>query len=194
MHALNNSFSIPFAFQVLVCISVSDDTDLVFPVVLALEAFSRLKGGNSLKGLEVEENTPVKISEQMNSSKNLPFGQSLHIDLYEIDKEICDDLSFCYRLLDELADFLDMHKQSPPFIFRSPDKQFPEKAGLSGWVPLIESGISIHTLTMTGFVSIDIYTCGDLNIQKTIQYLCDLLGTQTYEHQYLVRGVNYHNC
>jgi S-adenosylmethionine/arginine decarboxylase-like enzyme len=79
--------------------------------------------------------------------------------LYGVSKEICDDLSFCYQILDDLADFLDMHKQSPPFIFRSPDKEFPEKAGLSGWVPLIESGISIHTLIVKEFVSIDTADC-----------------------------------
>jgi S-adenosylmethionine/arginine decarboxylase-like enzyme len=121
-----------------------------------------------------------------------PFGQSLHIDLYGVSKEICDDLSLCYQILDDLADFLDMHKQSPPFIFRSPDKEFPEKAGLSGWVPLIESGISIHTLIVKEFVSIDIYTCGDLDIEKTIQWLCNLLNTQSYENQHLIRGVNYY--
>ena len=120
------------------------------------------------------------------------FGQSLHIDLYGVSKEICDDLSFCYQLLDDLADFLNMHKQSPPFIFRSPDKEFPDKAGLSGWVPLIESGISIHTLIVKEFVSIDVYTCGHLDIGKTIEWLCKLLNTQSYEQQYLIRGINYH--
>jgi S-adenosylmethionine/arginine decarboxylase-like enzyme len=121
-----------------------------------------------------------------------PFGQSLHIDLYGVSKDICDDLSFCYQLLDDLTDFLGMHKQSPPFIFRSPDQEFPEKAGLSGWVPLIESGISIHTLIIKEFVSLDVYTCGSIDIQKTIKWLCELLKTQSYEHHHLVRGVNYH--
>jgi S-adenosylmethionine/arginine decarboxylase-like enzyme len=130
--------------------------------------------------------------EHSNSQEIPPFGQSLHIDLYGVSREICDDLSFCYELLDDLTEFLGMHKQSPPFIFRSPEHEFPEKAGLSGWVPLIESGISIHTLTVKEFVSIDVYTCGHLDIQKTIQWLSNLLSPTSYEHQYLVRGVNYH--
>lgn len=145
-----------------------------------------------LQDLKFEGTVPAQASEQANSSTNSPFGQSLHIDLYGVDKEICDDLSFCYQILDDLADFLHMHKQSPPFIFRSPDQQFPEKAGLSGWVPLIESGISIHTLTLTGFVSIDIYTCGDLDINTTIKYLCTLLKTHSYEYQHLIRGISYY--
>lgn len=105
-----------------------------------------------------------------------PFGQSLHIDLYGVSRELCDDLSFCYDLLDDLTVYLGIHKQSPPYIFHSPDEHFPDKAGLSGWVPLIESGISIHTLTVKELVTIDIYTCGYLDVAKTLSYLSDKFG------------------
>lgn len=121
-----------------------------------------------------------------------PFGRSLHVDLYGVSSEICNDLSFCYQLLDDLTCFLQMHKQAPPFIFRSPEDQFPEKAGLSGWVPLIESGISIHTLTLRQFVSLDIYTCGELDIEKAIAFLYERLQAQSHEQHYLIRGVMYH--
>ena len=121
-----------------------------------------------------------------------PFGQSLHIDLYGVSRELCDDLSFCYNLLDDLTTYLGMHKQSPPYIFHSPDEHFPDKAGLSGWVPLIESGISIHTLTVKEFVTIDIYTCGYLDVAKTLRYLLDKLDATSYESHHLIRGLKYH--
>jgi S-adenosylmethionine/arginine decarboxylase-like enzyme len=120
------------------------------------------------------------------------FGRSLHVDLYGVSREICDDLGFCYAVLDDLTAFLGMHKQSPPFIFRSPEGEFPERAGLSGWVPLIESGISIHTLTVTGFVSLDIYTCGCLSIEDAIRFVMDRFKADRYEQHYLVRGITYH--
>lgn len=119
------------------------------------------------------------------------FGRSLHVDLYGVRRELCNDLDFCYRLLDDLTARLGMHKQAPPFIFRSPDVEFPDKAGLSGWVPLIESGISIHTLTLTQFVSVDIYTCGCLDVGDAVAYLTQRLGAAKCEQQYLVRGVEY---
>ena len=121
-----------------------------------------------------------------------PFGQSLHVDLYGVSRELCDDLSFCYNLLDDLTTYLGMHKQSPPYIFHSPDEHFPDKAGLSGWVPLIESGISIHTLTVKEFVTIDIYTCGYLDVAKTLRYLSDKLDATSYEAHHLIRGLKYH--
>lgn len=119
------------------------------------------------------------------------FGRSLHVDFYDVSPSLCDDLSFCYDLLDHLPLWLGMQKQSPPFIFRSPLKEFSDKAGLSGWVPLIQSGISIHTLTANKFVTLDIYTCGTLNTQSALEYLCGKLGTCRYEYHYLVRGQVY---
>ncbi len=85
-----------------------------------------------------------------------------------------------------------MHQQAPPFVFLSPAEQYPERAGISGWVPLIESGISIHTLTLTGFVSIDAYTCGELDVDATIQWLCERLEPSQVEHHFLIRGKGYY--
>ncbi len=120
------------------------------------------------------------------------FGRSLHLDFYDVSDGLCDDLAFCYDLLDELTDRLQMHKQSEPYVFRSPADQFPEKAGISGWVPLIESGISIHTLTVKRFISIDVYTCGPLDVDLTIDFLKQQLGSSRYEQGYLVRGKDYY--
>lgn len=121
------------------------------------------------------------------------FGHSLHVDLYGVDRGLCDDIGFFYALLDDLVARLGMHKQAPPFLFRSPEADYPDKAGLSGWVPLIESGISVHTLTVAGFVSIDIYTCGLLHPPEAVAWLVDRLGASSVEQQYLVRGARYHD-
>jgi S-adenosylmethionine/arginine decarboxylase-like enzyme len=121
------------------------------------------------------------------------FGRSLHVDLYGVDSARCDDLSYCYQLLDDLVKHLGMHKQSPPYLFRSPDEQFPDKAGLSGWVPLIESGISLHTLTLRGFVTIDIYTCGCLDVLAALTFLSERLCPSSFEQQYLLRGTTYYD-
>ena len=89
-----------------------------------------------------------------------PFGYLFTLDLYGCREGVCDDLAVCYQFLEDVVDELQMCKQAPPFIFRSDGKKHPDKAGLSGWVPLIESGIQIHTLSPKNFISIDIYSCG----------------------------------
>lgn len=136
---------------------------------------------------------PIQISAtKPDTSQDRAFGRSLHIDLYGVRRELCEDLNFCYRLLDDLVAHLGMHKQSPPYLFRSPEDAFPDKAGLSGWVPLIESGISIHTLTVKEFVTVDVYTCGDLDPAQTLRFLCERLAPRQVEHQLVVRGTRYH--
>jgi S-adenosylmethionine decarboxylase len=124
----------------------------------------------------------------------MPFGRSLHLDVYEVAAESCDDVGFCYQLLDDLVAHLGMHKQAPPFVFRSPHEEYPDKQGISGWVPLIESGISIHTLTRQRFVTLDVYTCGLLEPQATIDFLCRRLGSRRFESHYLERGREYGPC
>jgi len=92
-------------------------------------------------------------------SKSAVFGYELLVDLYDCKAGVCDDLTLCYNFLDEIVGFLGMEKQAPPSIFRSDATRFPDKAGLSGWVPLIESSIVIHTLSPKDFITVDIYCC-----------------------------------
>ena len=123
--------------------------------------------------------------------QNKSFGQELLIDLYNCEASLVNNLDFNYKVLDELVDILKMQKQAPPFLFYSP-VEFPDKAGLSGWVPLIESGIQLHTLTAKNFVSIDIYTCGNLVINDVLSYLKKKYQAREVEHKFFLRGEKYY--
>lgn len=122
---------------------------------------------------------------------NQAFGYQLLLDLYECKEGVCDDLSLCYQFLDEIVDALGMEKQAPPNIFRSDATRFPDKAGLSGWAPLIESSVVIHTLTPKNYISIDVYCCKafDRNIARS---MCDkFFRPKKVDEQYLERGLDY---
>ena len=93
------------------------------------------------------------------------FGYQLLLDLYDCKQGVCDDLALCYKFLDDIVTHLGMEKQSPPNIFRSDERLFPEKAGLSGWVRLIESSMVIHTLSVKDFITIDIYCCKAFEVE-----------------------------
>lgn len=122
-----------------------------------------------------------------------PFGYSLHFDMYGVARSVCDDLSYCHDALVKLVKHLNMQQQSPPFIFRTPPELNPDMVGLSGWVPLIQSGISIHTLSNHGFVSFDIYTCGQLDSSEVIDFLCELFRPARYDEPHLIpRGIDYY--
>jgi S-adenosylmethionine decarboxylase len=125
--------------------------------------------------------------------KPTPFGHLLTLDLYGCRKGACDDLSLCYNFLEALVLKLKMTKQSPPFIFKTDDCKYPDKAGLSGWVPIIESGIQIHTLTPKNFISVDVYSCKRFSIAGIKDFVQDYFQCQEVEMNYIARGVKYND-
>jgi len=122
-----------------------------------------------------------------------PFGYLLTLDLYGCKEGYCDDLSYCYAFLDKLVAKLKMSKQSPPFLFKSDGTLFPLKAGLSGWVPIIESGIQIHTLTRKNFISIDVYSCKKFPLEGITEFVKDYFECKEVEVNFIERGVKYNH-
>jgi len=122
---------------------------------------------------------------------NQVFGYQLLLDLYGCKEGVCDDLSACYQFLDEIVDDLGMEKQSPPSIFRSDATRFPDKAGLSGWAPLIESSIVIHTLTPKNYISIDVYCCKAFDLETARNVCRKFFAPKKIDEQYIERGMDY---
>lgn len=120
------------------------------------------------------------------------FGYELLLDLYNCKPGACDDIDLCYRYLDEIVTFLGMEKQSPPYIFRSDGVRFPDKAGLSGWAPLIESSIVIHTLTPKNYISIDIYCCKEFDTNKAKEFSRSFFAPERIDEQFIERGRDYY--
>ena len=129
----------------------------------------------------------------MDKLKKEPFGYLMTLDLYGCKEGACDDLSLCYNFLEDIVVKLKMTKQSPPFIFRSDATLYPEKAGLSGWVPIIESGIQIHTLVPKNFISIDVYSCKKFSTENMKEYVQDYFKCQEVEMSYVERGLKYND-
>lgn len=116
------------------------------------------------------------------------------LDLYDCDPQKIGDLYFCYSYLDSLPDLLGMEKAFPPFIVFTDDKKYPDKAGLSGWIPFLDtetstfSGASIHTLVPTRFISFDIYSNKKFDQKKVESFTRRIFGAGKPEKQMLIRG------
>ena len=124
--------------------------------------------------------------------KYMVFGYQLILDLYDCKVGVCDDLNLCYKFLDEIVGHLGMEKQAPPNIFRSDAVKFPDKAGLSGWAPLIESSIVIHTLTLKNFISLDIYCCKEFDTKKAKEFVKKFFAPKRIDERFLERGIDYY--
>ena len=125
--------------------------------------------------------------------KTVPFGYLATLDLYGCKEGVCDDLSLCYRFLEDITVKLGMTKQSPPFIFKSDADLYPDKAGISGWIPLIESGIQIHTLAPKNFISIDVYSCKLFEVEDLLDFAKSYFFYKEAETNFINRGLNYND-
>ena len=120
-----------------------------------------------------------------------PFGHLMTVDLYGCRKGVCDNLDLCYQFMEDIVNKLKMKKQSPPFIFRSDNEIYPDKAGLSGLVPLIESGVQIHTLIPKNFISIDVYSCKKFSTKDIEEFTKNYFSAKEVEVNFVERGVKY---
>jgi len=119
------------------------------------------------------------------------FGYELLLDCYGCKPGICDDLTYCYDFLDKIVSFIGMEKQGEPSIFRTDAKRFIGKDGLSGWVPLAESSIVIHTMSLKNYISLDVYSCKRFDLEKVKEFVMTHFAPKQMEAQFIMRGKNY---
>jgi S-adenosylmethionine decarboxylase len=119
------------------------------------------------------------------------FGYHLVLDCYGCDHKAVDSMEVCYKYLDDMVTLMKVHKQTQPMVVYTDPKKYPDKAGISGWIPLVESGISIHTLTPTDFVSIDVYSCKKYSVEKVKAFTARVFKPLEIEEKFFLRGEKY---
>ena len=113
------------------------------------------------------------------------------LDMYDCKKGILGDIAACYKYLDGIPEILNMKKIAPPCVVNTDAEKYPDKAGISAWIPLQGSlhcsGVSIHTLTPTNFISIDIFGYGKCDIERVKQYSIDFFKPKKIESEKFFR-------
>jgi S-adenosylmethionine decarboxylase len=123
----------------------------------------------------------------------IPFGYSYLLDMYNNKKGAANDLELHYRFLETLVDRLGMTKMSAPFVIHGPRSRgvemFPDKSGVSVWVPLVESGIQIHSMEPTRFITLDVYSCRHFDSDEVMKFAQETFGFTRHEEHFLHRGL-----
>lgn len=124
-----------------------------------------------------------------------PFGYSYFLDMFGCKEGTADDMELTYRFLEKLVDEIGMTRMSQPIVIHAPTTKgielYPEKAGVSGWVPLIESGIQIHSIEPTHFITLDVYSCKEFDPQIVKDFAMKYFGYTDFEEFFTVRGRKY---
>ena len=117
------------------------------------------------------------------------FGPHLTLDMYGCNPEKLSDVEFIYNLLDELPEFIGMHKITAPNVTKcSGNPAGFDRGGISAFVLITESHITIHTFVADRFASVDIFSCNDFDVKKATKYLMKKLGSSKVERNFIERG------
>lgn len=128
------------------------------------------------------------LSSVIDDAESAPWGYQLILDCFGCTEEICCDLDNGYEFLDQICNFLHMTKQTQPYIFKTCERTFPGKPGYSGWIPIIESGIQVHTSGKNHFVSIDVYSCKKFDRNAVERFVIDWFKPEILDTQFFCRG------
>jgi S-adenosylmethionine decarboxylase len=118
------------------------------------------------------------------------FGMHLMLDGYGCDRERLEDISLIYNFLSDYPAQIGMTKIMPPYVFRY-DAKNQQDWGISGFVLIAESHISIHTFPEKNYLSIDIFSCKNFDSEQAISYVNNLFAPEKSEIKLLDRGLEF---
>ena len=114
----------------------------------------------------------------------------LMLDLYGCRPEALADKGLVRRVFEELSRILKLKMVTEPvIIYYSGESGSPSGEGVSGFVIVAESHLSIHTDLRTGFASIDVYSCKEFDSEVVERYLIEVFGAERVERRFFLRGL-----
>ena len=120
------------------------------------------------------------------------FGSHFMLDGYGGDMGLLNDEDNVKKVLLNVLDITEMQELYPPVILRVKGNDLKDPGGITGFLLVKESHISIHTFPKRRFISADVYTCKEALPQRHLHQLFlqnfKLVDT---EINYIRRGTKY---
>ena len=105
----------------------------------------------------------------MVKKNDLLKGSHLTLDCTGCNSEKISNIEIINHFLNELPQILGMRKIIDPVVLKYEwDNNSWDKGGISAFVMIAESHISIHTFPKAKLLTADIYSCKPFDIEKTI--------------------------
>jgi S-adenosylmethionine decarboxylase len=129
------------------------------------------------------------------ASSNVPtcrFGWHLTLDGYGGEPVRLGDPGVVRAWLDELPDQLGMAKLIEPCLIKVGARNAKDPGGITGFVLIAQSHLSIHTFPRRRFVSADVFTCQEhLDHEAIRNSLSAAFGLGEIESHVIARGTRY---
>ncbi|MGH6912747.1 MAG: adenosylmethionine decarboxylase [Geminicoccales bacterium] len=143
-------------------------------------------------GERLEPEPTITVAQIADAPATPGFGVHLTLDGYGGCPRLLADARHVQACLSQLPEQLGMHKLIEPSVMELGQLSPKDPGGVSGFVMIAESHISIHTFPLRGFVSADVYTCQDsLDTEQICQYFAKAFGLGDLEINIVRRGTRY---
>jgi S-adenosylmethionine decarboxylase len=127
----------------------------------------------------------------MSPQQTEDFGVHLTLDGYGGNYEKLFDMKRIFKVLDDLPAFLGMKKLTSPYVVDAPPTTPKDQGGISGFVMIAESHISIHTFPDKGFLTADVYSCKPFDTDKTVKFFKKQFELKDLETNIIKRGLKF---
>jgi|TARA_Y100000310_G_scaffold345431_1_gene464932 S-adenosylmethionine decarboxylase len=118
------------------------------------------------------------------------FGQHLTIDASSCNGKKLTSQSRVYDILNNLPGKLGMIKMTLPHVVKWLDPGATIE-GISGFVMIAESHISIHTFPEKDYVFIDVFSCKGFDVDNAVKLLVSAFEAKKHTKKVIKRGIDF---
>ena len=118
------------------------------------------------------------------------FGQHLTIDASKCNGKKLTDQSFVYDVLNQLPNKIGMTKMTLPHVVKWMDPGATVE-GISGFVMIAESHISVHTFPEKDYVFMDVFSCRSFDVEKAFRLLANAFEAKKVLKKVVKRGKDF---
>ena len=114
----------------------------------------------------------------------------LVIDGYEADPSSLTDVDLVHDFLDWFPDRIGMTRIAPPQVYTYQSHK-AQDWGVSGFVLIAESHITVHTFPDRRYLNVDIFSCREFDADESLGIVKKWFGLDRTESCVLDRGLEY---
>ena len=115
----------------------------------------------------------------------------LLLDFYECDPGALNQEELLKKTFEELSKLMGLQIIAGPLIVRYVGREgSPSGEGLSGFMIVAESHVSIHTDIRIYYVSVDVYSCKEFDSRLVEEYLIKVFKPRRFEKKMILRGAS----
>lgn len=118
------------------------------------------------------------------------FGPHLTLDLNDCNADKLRDFDLVFDVLNRLPEEIGMTRITQPYVFKYAGL-VPEDKGITGFVVIAESHISIHTFEFKNYAFIDLFSCKPFDYEYAEAYLIEAFESQTPTSHVVKRGLDF---